>query len=279
MNQKQTHWYPGHMNKAIQAIHEKLSWIDIVIVAVDARAIEACMHLPFETNKPKVFVITKTDLADANITKMVMKRLSDQNHTFVLSEGKNATSRSQILKAMMAIGEPLWLKQEKKGFKRQPLKSMILGVPNVGKSSLINLLAKQHRVATENRPGSTRGQQWIKLDAWFMLLDTPGILPPKFEMKDVSFQLALIGSMPLKQLPQELLAHHLYDWMEKQYLKQLQTLFGGETFNRQAFFEQWGMKRGWKKQTEVDLPRVYESFIKSFQDGELGLISLPILST
>ncbi len=278
MNQKQTHWYPGHMNKAIQAIQEKLSWIDIVIVAVDARAIQACMQLPFATQKPKVFVITKTDLADANTTKTVVKQLIEQQHMVVLSDGKHANSRLQILKAMMTIGEPLWQKQEKKGFKRQPLKSMILGVPNVGKSSLINLLAKQHRVATENRPGSTRGQQWIKLDAWFMLLDTPGILPPKFEMKDISFQLALIGSMPIKQLPQELLAHHLYDWMEKQYLKQLQTLYGSDIFTRQEFFHQWGMKRGWKKQADVDLPRVYEAFIKAFQDGELGAISLPMLS-
>ena len=278
MNQKQTHWYPGHMNKAIQAIHEKLSWIDLVIIAVDARAIEACMTLPFETNKPKVYVITKTDLADANSTQIVIKKLKEQGHTVVLSEGKNSVSRSNILKAMMMIGEPLWQKQEKKGFKRQPLKSMILGVPNVGKSSLINLLAKQHRVATENRPGSTRGQQWIKLDAWFMLLDTPGILPPKFEMKDISFQLALIGSMPLKQLPLELLAHHLYDWMEKQYLKRLEHLYGSSGFTRHDFFQQYGMKRGWKKQNEVDLSRAYEAFIKAFQDGELGAISLPILS-
>ncbi len=279
MNQQQTHWYPGHMNKAIQAIQEKLKWIDIVIVAVDARAIEACMHLPFVTNKPKVYVITKSDLADMKFTTLMMKRLIDQGHTVVMSEGKNATSRANILKAMMKIGEPLWQKQENKGLKRQPLKSMILGVPNVGKSSLINLLAKQHRVATENRPGSTRGQQWIKLDAWFMLLDTPGILPPKFEMKSISFQLALIGSMPLKQLPQELLAHHLYDWLETQYLPTLQQLYGSMVFTRSDFFQQWGLKRGWKKQSEVDLSRVYSSFLKAFQDGELGSISLPMLTT
>lgn len=278
MNQQQTHWYPGHMNKAILAIQEKLKWIDIVIVAVDARAIEACMHLPFFTNKPKVYVITKSDLADMKFTTLMMKRLIDQGHTVVMSEGKNATSRANILKAMMKIGEPLWQKQENKGLKRQPLKSMILGVPNVGKSSLINLLAKQHRVATENRPGSTRGQQWIKLDAWFMLLDTPGILPPKFEMKAISFQLALIGSMPLKQLPQELLAHHLYDWLETQYLPTLQQLYGSMVFTRSDFFQQWGLKRGWKKQSEVDLSRVYSSFLKAFQDGELGSISLPMLS-
>lgn len=278
MNQKQTHWYPGHMNKAIQAIQEKLSWIDLVIVAVDARAMDACMHLPFQTQKPTIYVVTKTDLADPEATKVTVNRLMKLGHTVVLSKGKSVESRSKILSGMMTLGEPIWQKQEKKGFKRQPLKSMIIGVPNVGKSSLINLLAKQHRVATENRPGSTRGQQWIKLDAWFMLLDTPGILPPRFEMKEISFQLALIGSMPLKQLPQELLAHHLYDWITKQYPEIFVKLHGSIPLSRQAFFYQWGMKRGWKKQDEVDLGRVYESFLKAFQDGELGPISLANLS-
>jgi ribosome biogenesis GTPase A len=140
------------------------------------------------------------------------------------------------------------------------------------------LLAKQHRVATENRPGSTRGQQWIKLDEHLMLLDTPGILPPRFQSKETSVQLALIGSMPLKQLPIEDLADHLFHWLKQHYPHQLATIHGELPIDAKTFFDELARKRGWIKQGVVDYSLVFMTFIKSFQDGELGRFSLSMLN-
>ena len=278
MNLKQNHWYPGHMNKAITAIHEKIKWIDLLIIVVDARAIFSCIDLPLVTQKPILYVVTKADIADPDITQTWFQHLKANQQSAVLSMGKVPTSRGAILKALEKLGEPLWLKQEKKGVKRQALKIMITGVPNVGKSTLINLLAKQHRVNTENRPGSTRGQQWIKLDEHLLLLDTPGILPPRFQTQETSLQLALIGSMPLKQLPIDQLAYYLYDWMMKQYPQAMEAMHGSHPASAQAFFNQIGKKRGWSKQDVVDYQLVFTHFIKDFQDGKLGRFSLPRVS-
>jgi ribosome biogenesis GTPase A len=115
MNQKQNHWYPGHMNKAIKAIHEKIKWIDLLVVLVDARAVYPCMDLPLVSQKAKLFVITKSDLADPNTTSQWVKQLKAEQKPVVVSLGKVSGTRALILKALHELGEPLWLKQEKKG--------------------------------------------------------------------------------------------------------------------------------------------------------------------
>jgi ribosome biogenesis GTPase A len=278
MNQKQAHWYPGHMHKAIGAIQEKLTWIDILVVVVDARAIPACMTLPIRTNKPTLYVVTKTDLADRDRLQATLTTLQQQSYRYVLSQGNHPKSRSALLQAVKDIGDPIWQKQIRKGLKKQPLKTMIVGVPNVGKSTLINLLAKQRKAVVENRPGTTRGQQWIKLDDHVLLLDTPGILPPRYDAKLSAIHLGLIGAMPLKQLPQETLALYLYDWILQTYPSVVQKHGGDAKMSANEFFNVWGQHRGWTKQGNVELDRVYVDFIQAFQKGDLGLISLPVLS-
>jgi ribosome biogenesis GTPase A len=277
MNQKQAHWYPGHMHKAIGAIHEKIKWIDLVVIVIDARAMFACMDVPIVSTKPILYVVTKTDLADPSITATWLKAFQVQNKTFVVSKGKTPQSRQAIVKALHQLGEAVWQKQIRKGIKKQPLKIMITWVPNVGKSTLINLLAKQRRVNTENRPGTTRGQQWLKLDDYLLLLDTPGILPPRFTTQTTALQLALIGAMPIIQLPLDTLAYHLFDWLVKQYPELLKKLHGETPADAKAFFNHWGNYHGWLKQGTVDYDRVFTHFIQSFQKGELGKISLETL--
>jgi ribosome biogenesis GTPase A len=277
MNQKQAHWYPGHMNKAIAAMVEKLSWIDVLVIVVDARAMRACMDLPVTTQKPILYVMTKTDLADPAVTKTISKTFQGDQHQVVESVGLNPKSRSVILKALHRMGEPIWQKQLKKGLKKQPLKTMIIGVPNVGKSSLINLLAKQRKAVVENRPGTTRGQQWIKLDELLLLLDTPGILPPRYEAAIRPMQLALIGAMPIQQLPVQPLAEYLFDHLKQFYPQVLVAKYGRLPETASAFFHHWGQQAGWIKQGHVDIDRVYPYFIQAFQKGDLGRISLPNL--
>ncbi len=277
MNLKQAHWYPGHMAKAIRAIQEKLSLIDLLVVVIDARAMQVCMQLPIVTTKPILYVVTKTDLADPLITETVLSSFQKQQRHYVLSKGKTPQSRQAIIKALDRLGTPVWEKQLRKGFKKQPLKVMIIGVPNVGKSTLINLLAKQKRVNTENRPGTTRGQQWIRLEDHLFLLDTPGILPPKYSGDDAAMTLALIGAMPLKQLPLDTLAYRLYDHLTSHYPSLLIHLHGSLPKDANEFFTAWGNRHGWVYQQQVELQRVFSDFIQAFQNGELGKISLPAL--
>ena len=278
MNLKQTHWYPGHMHKAVQAIQEKLKWIDLLVVVLDARAIHACLTVPLTSHKSTLYVVNKKDLADDRITQANVQTLKQSGHHVALSAGKQPSSRAQILKALHQLGEPLWQKQVAKGIKRQALKVMITGVPNVGKSTLINLLAKQRKAVTENRPGTTRGQQWIKLDELLLLLDTPGVLPPRFVSQTISTQLALIGSMPLKQMPLKSLASYLYAWLKQSYPNVLTTQDGVMPIDEAAYFNNYGQKRGWMIKGQLDEDRVYQTFIKSFQDGLLGPISLPTIT-
>jgi ribosome biogenesis GTPase A len=274
MNQQQSHWYPGHMAKAIKAIQAQLKIMDLIIVMVDARAIEACRSLPLMSQKPKLYVVSKTDLADEKITQQVMNTLTKQGDHVVMTRGEKS-SRQAILKSLHQLGTPLWQKQILKGVKPQPLKVMITGVPNVGKSTLINVLAQRHRVATENRPGSTRGQQWLKLDEQLILLDTPGILPPRYDAALKAQQLALIGSMPLVNLPLAELANYLYSMMQRHYPN---LLANKGLFSSDAFFTDYGKKHGWLRADQVEYDKVYRHFIKAFQDGKLGRISLPILA-
>ena len=274
MNQQQSHWYPGHMAKAIKAIQAQLKIMDLIIVMVDARAMAACRSLPFMSQKPKLYVISKTDLADDKLTQQVIGDWLKQGDHVVMTRGEKS-SRQAILKSLHQLGTPLWQKQISKGVKPQPLKVMITGVPNVGKSTLINVLAQRHRVATENRPGSTRGQQWLKLDEQLMLLDTPGILPPRYDAALNAQHLALIGSMPLVNLPLAELADYLYSVMQLHYPS---LLANQGLSSSDAYFTDYGKKHGWLRADQVEYDKVYRHFIKAFQDGKLGRISLPLLA-
>ena len=188
-NMAQIHWFPGHMNKALKEVEEKIKIIDVVIELLDARAPISSINPQLENiikNKKRLVILTKPDLADPAETKKWEEELSkryDYLLTLNLTDG-NATN--VIIKVVSKLGQEKWAKDKAKGMKPQPLKTIIIGIPNVGKSSLINRFAKRKAAGVQNKPGYTRGEQWIKVSNEFILsIDTSFIFSRSlFEILD-----------------------------------------------------------------------------------------------
>ena len=223
------HWFPGHMKKALNEVEEKIKLVDIVIEILDARAPLSSINDNLEkliTNKKRLVVISKIDLADKTQTKIWKEYLSSRFDDILLLDLTKSNSENEIAKSVIKLGQDKWNKQKAKGMKPQPIRAMILGVPNVGKSSLINRLAKRKAAGVQNKPGFTRGEQWIKVNKDFMLLDTPGILPMNYEDKKKAANLALIGSIREEILPNNELIHILLEYFKKYYPEALKQRYG-----------------------------------------------------
>ena len=270
----QIHWFPGHMKKALNEIEAKIKLVDIVIEILDARAPLSSINPEFEKrtqNKKKILIISKADLADPVETakwEQYFKKTVDSLLILNLNEPK---SEKIIANEVKRLGEEKHAKEKAKGMKPQPLKTMIIGIPNVGKSSLINRLAKRSAAGVQNKPGYTRGEQFIKVNNDFILLDTPGVLPMSYEDKTVATNLALIGSVREEILPNEDLAIYLIKYLYKFYPNALQNRFGiADLANFEDVISQICQKRGLLNDNE----RAYSLLLKEFKEGKLGRISL-----
>ena len=266
------------MKKALNEIEAKIKLVDIVIEILDARAPLSSINPEFEKriqNKKKIVVLSKADLADPIETtkwELYFKKSVDSLLILNLNEPKSTNIISNEVKR---LGVEKHQKEMAKGMKPQPLKTMIIGIPNVGKSSLINRLAKRSAAGVQNKPGYTRGEQFIKVNNDFILLDTPGILPMNYEDKTKAINLALLGSVREEILPNEDLALYLIKYLRKHYPNALKDRF--EIDNLDDFNEvmnQIAKKRGLISSGEYDLERAYILLLKEFKDGKLGRITL-----
>ena len=277
MNQKNIHWYPGHMKKAWNQVQERLALVDIVIEVVDARALHSTRYqaMTLTAKQHRLVLVVKEDLADPIKTKQAIQRM-EKEQTKVHSV--NLTKRSvgaKIIDQILQTGSEIHQKQIKKGMKPQPLKVMIVGVPNVGKSTLINNLANKHKVATENRPGSTRGQQWIVIHPLILLLDTPGVLPPFYPNEEHGLHLALIHAIRLDILPIETIADYLQGFLIKHYPSLLEGYIGKPNVNIQQTWIDLSIKRGMLGLNgQYDISRAQLAFVQDFQRGKIGRITL-----
>jgi ribosome biogenesis GTPase A len=277
MNQKNIHWYPGHMKKAWNQVQERLALVDIVIEVVDARALHSTRYqaMALTPKQHRLVLVVKEDLADPVQTKLAIQAMQ-QTQTKVHSV--NLTKRSvgaKIIDQILATGAELHQKQIKKGIKPQPLKVMIVGVPNVGKSTLINNLANKHKVATENRPGSTRGQQWIVIHPLILLLDTPGVLPPFYPNEEHGLHLALIHAIRLDILPIEMIADYLHHHLYQHYPQLLEAYIGKPIVSLQQTWLDLSAKRGMLGlHGQFDIQRAHLAFVQDFQRGKIGRVTL-----
>ena len=224
----QIHWFPGHMKKALNEIEAKIKLVDVIIEILDARAPLSSINPEFEkrtSNKKKLIVVSKSDLADPIETKKWEICLKNRCNSLLILNLTDPRATKIISDEVQKLGEEKHQKEKAKGMKPQPIKAMIIGVPNVGKSSLINRIAKRNAAGVQNKPGYTRGEQYIKVNKDFILLDTPGVLPMNYEDKEHAINLALIGSIREEILPNDELVKYLLKYLKKHYPNALKERF------------------------------------------------------
>lgn len=273
------HWFPGHMNKALNEIKEKVKLVDVVIELLDTRIPYSSFNDEFEkfvNNKKRLFIFTKADLADPEITKDWVEQFKCEGKDFIFLDVIHDNVNIILTKKITELAKEKQAKDRAKGMKPQPVRAMIIGIPNVGKSSLINKLAKRKVAGVENRPGFTRGEQFIKVNNDFLLVDTPGVLPMNYENKKKAMHLALVGSIKEEILPTLDMANYLLDFFKERYPSALETRFDiKEISDNHLILEEIAKKRGLLGQNGVLLVESAASLLlKEFKDGKLGRISL-----
>lgn len=272
-------WYPGHMKKTADSIRENLKKVDVVLELIDARAPKSSKNPMIEElkgEKPTILIMTKEDLAD--------KKETDKWKSYYKSNGYevvslNASTGEGIKSLFNAIDRVMASKREKnreRGIESELVKAMIVGVPNVGKSSLINTLAEKKSTKTGNRPGVTKTNQWIRVENKLNLLDTPGVLWPKFESENLALNLAYIGSIKDEVLPLETIALKLIEKLQKEYPEMLENRYKIEiSYNPLETMEDIAKKRGAiSRGNEIDYSRTTYIILDEFRKGVIGNISL-----
>lgn len=269
---KNVHWFPGHMVKATREIIERLKVIDVIIEIVDSRAPISSKN-PFleDTTKSKkrLLVFSKKDLTDNNKINMFEKYYQDRNYDTILANLNDKKDILEIIKKVQFLGKDRQEKYLKRGMKPQPLRVMIIGIPNVGKSTLINKLTRRNAASVQNTPGHTIAQQWVRINENFELLDTPGILPPHYEDKTYSLHLALIGSIKDNILPIEDLYDYLIKFLLKEYPTTLNKRYGiDETLSIHEITNEIAKRRGLLlKGNEYDEDKTKKLVLKEFKEG------------
>lgn len=277
-------WYPGHMTKAKRAMQEDIKLIDVVIELVDARIPLSSKNPDIDSlaaNKSRILLLNKADMADSEVTERWKKYYEEKGY-FVISV--NSTKRNELKSVNQLIQKACREKIErdrKRGILNRPIRAMIVGIPNVGKSTFINSFAGKACAKTGNRPGVTKGKQWIRLNKQVELLDTPGILWPKFEDQTVGLKLAFIGSIKDELLQRVEISLDLIDFMVENYPGKMNGLYGvDETQKDVDILKRIGeVRKCLKKGEEVDFEKAAALLLDDFRSTRLGNISLEFPET
>lgn len=275
---KQIQWFPGHMFKSIREIKEKISLMDIVTVLLDARLPLSSVNpelFKIVSHKPMMILFNKMDLADEPILNQWVKYYQDQGHATLKIDSQTGKNIGKIRELAQSVLHEKIEKRRSKGLKDRPIRTMIIGIPNVGKSTLINQLSKSSATKTGNIPGVTKAQQWIKLSDDFELLDTPGILWPKFEDEKVGYHLAITGAIKDKILPEDDVVHYALTFLKKYYPQRLLERYGIEgDLEFVEMLDTIGRLRGCLiKNAEIDYNRVYTIVLTDIRNKNLGGLS------
>lgn len=276
----QVQWFPGHMAKARREVEGNLKLVDFVIELLDARAplsSENPMLHQIVQNKDKMVVLMKRDLADPNVTAAWLTYYKERNIPAVAVDASNRDDMKQVVQLAKQLGKKKIDQLVAKGMKARPHRAMILGIPNVGKSTLINRLANRKAAKTGDRPGITKQQLWIKIKKDFELLDTPGILWPKFEDQVVGYRLASIGTIKDQVISLQDIVVFVIKFLQRKYPDLLLERYGVEADldDMVEIFERIGKKRGaLESGGEVDFDKVSELVLRDLRSGRIGRVSL-----
>ncbi len=274
-------WFPGHMAKTRRLIGESLSLVDLVIELTDARIPQSSRNPELDKwllDKPRIIILNKSDCADENITKQWVEYYKKKGIRAVMADCKSGKGVAGIIPAVKAELAELLERRTAKGIAGKPIRVMVVGIPNVGKSSLINKLAGSKRAKVEDRPGVTRGRQWVKISNELELLDMPGVLWPKFEDQTVGEHLAFTGAVKDDVIDIELLAMRLLQLLNRDYPQLLQERYKVDAEEDTEAYElltMVGRKRGMLiSGGEVNTERAAITVLDEYRSGKLGKISL-----
>ena len=272
-------WYPGHMTKAKRMMQENIKLIDLVIELVDARVPISSRNPDIDElgkNKARLILLNKADLADEKQTEEWIGYFRGKGYSAVKVNSRKGGGIKSIQGVIQEACKEKTERDRKRGILNRPVRAMVVGIPNVGKSTFINALAGKACAKTGNKPGVTKGKQWIRLNKNVELLDTPGILWPKFEDQQVGLHLAMIGSINDEILNVEELALSVIDYLTAEYPGTLEKRFGFEGMtDRVEILGEIARVRGClKKGNELDYEKAARLLMDDFRSGKLGRITL-----
>ncbi|MGF2615631.1 ribosome biogenesis GTPase YlqF [Rossellomorea vietnamensis] len=275
-------WFPGHMAKARRQVTEKLKLVDIIIELVDARIPISSRNPMIDEvvqHKPRLVLLNKADMADRALTDQWIRYFSDRGIKALAVNAQGGTGLGEIVKAAKEILSEKFDRMKSKGMKPRAIRAMIVGIPNVGKSTLINRLAKKNIAKTGNTPGVTKAQQWIKVGKEMELLDTPGILWPKFEDQEVGYKLALTGAIKDTILNLQDIAIYGLRYLEKHYPRRLEERYGIDEFPEEIVevFDKIGIQRGCLiAGGGVDYDKTSDLIVRDIRSERLGKITFDL---
>ncbi len=276
----QLQWYPGHMAKTKRQVIAKLKLVDCVIELLDARAPLSSrnpMIHDIVQSKPRVIVLTKADLADYEWIQTWLKRFRQEGYVVVAINAFDSKDTKNIIKACEEATIKIFEREERQGREKRSIRAMILGIPNVGKSTLINQLVQKRVLTVGDRPGVTKNIQMIRIHPKLELMDTPGILWPKFEDVETAKKLALLGTLKDHLIPLDDIVIYGFNYLHDYHKEAFETRYDFEVDMEDivSIFDKIGERMGcFRKGKEVDYDRVIDIFLNDFREGRFGKVML-----
>ncbi len=285
-------WYPGHMTKTKKQIQEDLKLVDVVIELLDARIPRSSQNpdiANLTAGKKRIVILNKSDLADETENKRWQSFFNSQNVISIIANSNLGIGAKEVVSKVKEIMDEELKKQEEKGRIKKNIRVMIVGIPNVGKSSFINRIAKKNSATVGNKPGVTKQKQWIRIENNIELLDTPGVLWPKFESKEVALNLSYVGTIKDEIIDEYEVAYHLIDFLNSNYKEELKNRYSISNDEMDAIeainadyaekiikiIDLIGRKRGAIiTGGNIDENKVARVILEDFRSGKLGKITL-----
>ena len=276
-------WYPGHMTKAKRMMQEDIKLIDLIIELVDARIPQSSRNPDIDElgkNKARIILLNKSDLADSQKNKQWMTYFNNKGLHVVEVNSKSGAGLKSIQGVVQEACKEKIERDRKRGILNRPVRAMVVGNPNVGKSTFINSFAGRACTKTGNKPGVTKGKQWIRLNKSLELLDTPGILWPKFEDQQVGLRLAMIGSINDEIIHLDELAYDLIHFLTKEYTGLLENRYQISSVEGKDDYEILKeicfSRKCFLKGEEPDIMKAASIVVEDFRNGRLGRITLEL---
>ena len=274
-------WFPGHMTKAKRMMESQVKLVDVVVEMLDARIPRSStnpMLIDVLGGKPKVIALNKTDMADGAQTDLWIEKLKKSGLTVCKVDCATGKGVKQLISAVQLAAKPVIDKWLKKGVRNRSVRVMIVGIPNVGKSTLINRLVGRTKVVAADKPGVTRGQQWVTIAKGLELLDTPGVLWPKFEDPEIGFCLAVTGAIKEDVFDREMAVELLVERLMGRYAAELEAKYGiqitPEDTDRTVLAKIATARGCLKVGGVLDMDKVVQIVLRDFRSGKLGRFTL-----